>query len=61
MNERENFIKGYHLVEVVGHDGKRVLWEVVDYNAIEEATDYDEIGLWGFNFNVFDREEKGVG
>ena len=42
---------------VVGHDGKRVLWEVVDDNAIEEATDYDKIGLWGFNFNVFDREE----
>ena len=60
VNEKEKFIKGGHLVEVVGHDVKNVLWEVVDDNFIEEATDYDEIGLWGFNFNVFDKEEKGV-
>ena len=44
-----------------GHDGKKVLWEVVDDHVVEEPTDYDEIGLRGFDFNFFDEDKKGVG
>ena len=47
-------------MEVVGHDGKKVLWEVVDYHVIEEPTDNEEMGLRGFHFNVFDQDEEGV-
>ena len=36
------------MVEFVGHDGKKVIWGVVDDHVIEEATDHDEIGLRGF-------------
>ena len=28
---------------------------------VEEATDHGEIGLRGFKFNLFDKDEKGVG
>ena len=35
-------------MEFVGHDGKKVIWGVVDDHVIEEATDHDEIGLRGF-------------
>ena len=38
-------------MEVVGSDGKKVLWNVVDDNFVEEKNDNDEIGLEGFDFN----------
>ena len=46
--------------EVVGHDRKKVLWEVVDDHVVKEPTD-NEIGLQGFDFNYFDEEDNGVG
>ena len=36
-------------MEVVGSDGKKVIWNVVDDNFVEEKNDNDEIGLEGFN------------
>ena len=48
-------------MEIVGHDGKKVLWEVVYYHVVEDPTDHDEIGLQGFGFNLFDEDKKGVG
>ena len=48
-------------MKVVGNDWKKVLWEVVDDHVIEEPTDHDKIVLWGFDFNFFDKDEKGVG
>ena len=30
VNEREKIVKGGYLVEVAGHDKKKVLWEVID-------------------------------
>ena len=35
-------------MEVVGYDGKRVIWEVVNDNVVEEVTNHDKIGLGGF-------------
>ena len=61
VNEKKNIIKGGYSLEFVGHYGKKVRWEVVENHVIEEATDYDKIGLRGFNFNFFGEEEKGVG
>ena len=37
-----------YLVEVVGHDKKRVLWEVVDDHVVEEPSDQKDIGLQGW-------------
>ena len=48
-------------MDVFSHYGKRFLWEVVDDHVVEEATDHDEIGIWGFDFNCFGKDEKGVG
>ena len=48
-------------MEVVGHDKKKILWEVVDDHVIEDPTDHDEIGLHRFDLNLFDEEEKRVG
>ena len=61
MNEKENLVKGGYLVEFVVHDGKKVIWEVSDDHVVEDPTDHDEIGLWGFDFNLFYKDEKGVG
>ena len=47
VNEKENLVKGGYLVEVVVHDKKKVLWEVVNDHFVEDPTDHDEIGLQG--------------
>ena len=60
VNEKENILKGGYSLEVVGHDKKKVLWEVVDDNIVEDPTDHEEIWLRGFDFNVFDEDEEGL-
>ena len=39
VNEKEKIFKGGYSLEFVGHDKKKVLWEVVDDHVIEEPTD----------------------
>ena len=45
VNENEKLFKGGYLVEVGGHDRKKVIWEVVKNHVVEEPDYYDEIGL----------------
>ena len=47
-------------VKVSGSDGKKVLWEVVDDHVVEEGKEHDDIGLWGFDFNLIDKDKEGV-
>ena len=61
LNEKEKIIKGGYSVGVVGSDTKKVLWEVVDDHVVEEENDHDEIGLRGFDFDLFGKYEEGVG
>ena len=44
VNDKEKIFKGGYLVEVVGHDKKKVLWEVVNDHVVENPTDHEEIG-----------------
>ena len=60
LNEKEKLVKGKYSVEVVGHDKKRVLWEVVGDHVVEEPCDHEDIGLRGFDFNILDEDEEGV-
>ena len=55
-----NLVKAGYLVEIVGHDKKKMLWQEADYHVVEEPTDHEEIGLRGFDFNVFDQGQEGV-
>ena len=48
LNENKKLVKGRYSVEVVGYDGKKVIWEVVNDHVVEEPTDHEEIGLQGF-------------
>ena len=45
-------MKGNYLVEVVIHNKKKVLWEVVDDHVVEEPSDHKEIILRGFDLNT---------
>ena len=45
-------------MEVVGHEKKKVLCEVVDDHIVEEPTDNEDIILRGFDFNVFNQDEE---
>ena len=49
------------MVEVVGNDRKKFIWEVVDNHVVEDPNDHDEIGLQGFDFNLFNEDEKRLG
>ena len=44
-------VKGGYLLEVVGHDNNKVIWEVVENHVVEDPTDHEEIGQRGFYFN----------
>ena len=45
----------------MGHDKKKVLWEVVGDHVVEEPCDHEDIGLRGFDFNISDEDEEGFG
>ena len=53
-------MKCKYLVEVLGHDKKKVIWEVVGDHAVEEPSYHEDIGLRGFDFNIFDEDKEGV-
>ena len=56
MNKKA-LIQGVYYVQFSGSNGKKVLWEVLEYRVVEEGKDYDEIGLLVFDFNLFVKEE----
>ena len=56
VNGKESLVEGGYSVDVFGHYRKNDLWGVVNYHVIEEATDNDDIGLRGFNFNLFSKD-----
>ena len=60
LNEKEKISKRKYLVEVVGHDKKKLLWEVVGNHVVEGPSDHEDIVLRGFDFNIFDEDEEGV-
>ena len=60
LNEKESLVKGKYLVEVFGHDKKKLLWGVVGDHVLEEPCDHEDIGLRGFDFNIFYENEEGV-
>ena len=60
VNKKDKLVKGGYLVEVVSNEKKKVIWEVFNNHVIEEPTDHEEIVLQGFDFNLFDGDEKGV-
>ena len=46
-------IKGGYSMEVLGYDGKKLLWKVIFYHIINDPNKNGEIGLQGFVFNMF--------
>ena len=44
-----------------GSSGSKVVWEVEDNHVVEDPNDNDEIGLRGFDFNLFGKYERGGG
>ena len=60
VNEKEILVKGKYSVEFVGHDKRKVLWEVVGDHLVKEPSDHEDIRLRGFDFNISDEDEEGV-
>ena len=47
-------------MEVVVHEDKKFIWELVDDNVVEELTDHEEIGLWGLILIFSTRMRRGL-
>ena len=47
-------------MEVSGYDGKKALCKVVYNHVVKEGNYHDEIGIQGFDFNLFDKDKEGV-
>ena len=47
-------------MEVFVHGKNKVLWGVVDDHVVEDPNDHEEIGLRGFDFNLFNEDEEGL-
>ena len=47
------------MVEVYYKDRKKVIWQVVDDHVVQEGVEYEELGILGFDFNLFDEEREG--
>ena len=52
-------VNGGYLFEVAEKDGKKVIWEVVDDHTVEEGVEHEELGLRGFDFNLFNEDREG--
>ena len=52
-------IKGGYLVEFSDKDGRKLIWEVINEHMSEERFEHEELGLQGFDFNLFDEEREG--
>ena len=40
--------------------GRNIVWTCVKDNIIEEKEDYKAVGLRGFDYKLFEKEEYGV-
>ena len=38
-------VKGGYSVEVADNYGKKVIWEVIDENVVEEVVEHEDVGL----------------
>ena len=60
-SEKEALVKGGYLVEVADKYRKKVIWEVVDDHVADEGFEHEELGIRGFDFNLFDQQELLIG
>ena len=58
--KRKKLVKGKYSVEVVGHNKKKILWEVVGDHVVEEPSDHEEIGLRGFDLIFLMKTRRGL-
>ena len=49
-------VKVGYSVEVTEKDRRKVIWEVVGYHVVEEGGEHEDLGLRGFNFNLYNEE-----
>ena len=47
------------MVEFSDKDGRKLIWEVINEHMSEERFEHEELGLQGFDFNLFDEEREG--
>ena len=52
-------IRGGYFIEVTEKDGKKAIRKVADDHVVEEGVEYEELGLRGFDFNLFNEEREG--
>ena len=57
--DKEELMKDGYSVQINEKDRDKVIWEVVDDHVVEEWVEHEEIGIEGFDFNIFDEDREG--
>ena len=60
MNNKGPFIKGWYFLELSSSDGNNLIKEVLNDNVVDETKENGYIGLWGFDFDLFEKDKEGV-
>ena len=50
---------GGYSVEVSDKDRRKAIWDVVDDHVVGQGVEHEELGLRGFDYNLFDEEREG--
>ena len=56
--EKKELFKGGYLVEVDDKDDNKVIWYVLDDHVFKEGVEHEDLGMRGFNFNLFDEDRE---
>ena len=54
--DKQALLKGGYLVGFYDNYGKKVILEVVDKHVVEQGVEHQELGIRGFDFNLFDED-----
>ena len=52
-------VKGGYSFEFDDKESKTVIWEAANKHVVEEAVKHEDLGLPGFDCNLFDEEMEG--
>ena len=51
-------VNGWYLIEVDYKETKRVIWEVVNNQVVEEGVEHEDLGIQGFDCILFDENRE---
>ena len=58
-SEKQALVNVGYSVEYSDKESNGIIWEAVNEHVVEEGVEHEELGLQGFDLNLFDEEREG--